>query len=307
MFSCDTDKIDFTTLIGRGSFGHVYPYCSKSKKDQKWVVKVMETQSFDRLLAFIEEIVLGFSCQHPSILPMKGYSIKKDKLVFAAYLRMPQMMGSLRQLVKNLIDHDIKLSEADVVRYFYAVASGLDYLHKKSISHRDIKPENILIDWDGRLQIADIGGGLFISEDETSMHSLDTPFGTEQYLPYEALKLRHELRNKDFYKIDSWSLGALIGELCTTKRLFAHHIHGEERRQSYFDEISQNGYSANLSECIQGLLRIDPKTRLSVQEVKEMLEKNFAEILNDLLQTNQTQKNTIAVLRLADSYFHCYY
>ena len=51
-----------------------------------------------------------------------------------------------------------RLDEASVAFYIAEAALALDYLHHMGIMYRDVKPGNLLIDADGHLKLADLGG-----------------------------------------------------------------------------------------------------------------------------------------------------
>ncbi len=187
MFCCDPEKVCWDQSLGKGAFGNVYPYRSKKGND-KWVVKVLQTKNLKETISTFQEIVLGFSCDHFAVLPIKGYFFEPRKPIGCSiYIKMPRMQGDLRKFIKNITEKHIVLREEEIVKYFYALTCGLDYLHNKRIAHRDIKPENILIDIDGHLKIADIGGGALIGEDESSFRVANEEYGTRLYLPQEVL------------------------------------------------------------------------------------------------------------------------
>ena len=71
--------------------------------------------------------------------------------------------------------------------------------------HRDIKPENILVDAKGTLKIADFGWSHFVNEQKRT-----TFCGTLDYLAPEMLEKGHY----HDYRVDIWSIGVLIYELC---------------------------------------------------------------------------------------------
>ena len=50
-------------------------------------------------------------------------------------------------------------------------SEGIAHLHSLNIVHRDIKPANILIGYDGRLKISDMGTGKILSRGQTSFQT----------------------------------------------------------------------------------------------------------------------------------------
>jgi len=62
--------------LGKGKFEAVFLY-QKNSQDFKWVVKRVLAEGVDELLSKLPEVVLGFACDHPCIVPVRGYFINK--------------------------------------------------------------------------------------------------------------------------------------------------------------------------------------------------------------------------------------
>jgi len=239
----------------------------------------MFAQDFSTLRKFIQEIVIGFSCEHPSILPMKGYYIEQAKpMGWNLYIKMPRMQGSLKDILdKHKKDND-PIPEKDIIRYFYSIACGLEYLHNKKIAHRDVKPANILFDKEGHVRLGDIGVGKFVPDDEALIYVSDVA-GTELYRAPEMSAGGPKMLKKDVYKADSWSLGIVIGELCL--------LHRKERRPNQALEAYLKGqlaqietkYSPKLASLLGDLLHADPLKRKSIEQIRKSLEENYGKLL----------------------------
>ena len=114
MFSFNHKKVVFTELLGKGGFGAVYPYRNETvPQDKRWVMKVLYPKNTQQLFSVVHEIVVGFSCDHPSILPLRGYHVEENKNTgFSVYIKLPRMKESLRDKIINYEEKEILNSRA---------------------------------------------------------------------------------------------------------------------------------------------------------------------------------------------------
>jgi len=274
MFRFQPDRFNSSIELGSGASGIVYPY-QKASGDNRWVVKYINCSTFEQLSAILQEIVLGFSCDHPSILPIRGYYIiPSQPKGWQVYIKMPRMVGDLRRLLKTHLQKNSPIPEADVIRYFYSLASAVEYLHNKRITHRDIKPENVLIDSKGNLKLSDVGGAKFVG-DEESLQIVSDVAGTTAYLAPELVD-KQMLKKKSLHKTDLWSLGVVAAELCLLQR-----IPGTMREADIKRKLNglKGRYNQIIIDLIMGLLKYKPDTRKTATEVKKTLEAHFGDIL----------------------------
>lgn len=114
--------------------------------------------------------------------------------------------------------------------------------------NRDLKPENVLIDKEGFIKLTDLGLSKRITSNRTY-----TLCGTPYYLAPEIIAI------KSYGKpVDWWALGIIIFEMVagtvpfnadTEKKLFYKILNGTYKMPINF--------SANLSDLIKNLLRVD--------------------------------------------------
>lgn len=84
--------------------------------------------------------------------------------------------------------------------------NGLAYIHNNHTIHRDIKPSNILVTCDGVSVLGDLGLAKILSDNNSTQDICGTP----SYMAPEVFA-----RKSYDEKVDIWSLGATIYELCT--------------------------------------------------------------------------------------------
>jgi serine/threonine protein kinase len=96
-------------------------------------------------------------------------------------------------------------------RVAFQVLKGLEYIHSLHLIHCDLKPENILIKSYSRceVKIIDFGSSCFIHD------HLSSYVQSRSYRAPEVI-----LGCKYDYRIDIWSLGCILAELCTGHVLF---------------------------------------------------------------------------------------
>ena len=277
MFHFNRKKVIFSEILGEGSFGKVHPY-RKNPEDKKWVVKTMYAKNTQLFFDMIHEVVIGFSCNHSSILPLRGYHIEENKVDnisrgFNFYLKLPRMSKSLRQILKESQEHNQPICETDIVKCFHTIASGLEHLHSRRIAHRDIKPGNILSDGKGSLKIADVGCALLTAEEgDTTVLDKNSKFGTTLYLSPEGRNNWKTLKKNDYLMCDMWSLGAVVYEMCSSKRIGEYDSEADIHKHLI---PLEEKYNPILVALIADLLCFNARERMSAKLVKEILEENF--------------------------------
>ena len=80
---------------------------------------------------------------------------------------------------------------------------------KNPLIHRDLSDKNVLLTKDGNVKIADFGQAKLLGDPKDTLQT--TQPGTILYMPPEAL----EEKKRYTAKVDSFSLGVLLLEICT--------------------------------------------------------------------------------------------
>lgn len=94
---------------------------------------------------------------------------------------------------------------------------GLDHLHSNNIIHRDLKPSNLLIDWNGRLKVADFGQARYLElSDDQSCNNLSNDVCTRWYRAPELLWGATSYG----FEVDIWSTGCILAEMIQRSPLF---------------------------------------------------------------------------------------
>jgi len=195
MFKLQKEKLDLENELGKGAFGKIYPY-----QDLKWAVKRLEIKNVEELCKCIPEMMIGFACDHPCVLPVKGFHVENGNNKHYINLKLPRMKQSLMEEFREKRAFQEDYKEEKILLYFYALACGLDYLHRKKVFHGDIKLDNILIDFTGKAVLSDVGCSRYIPEDDSSSYATHT-FGAQDYKAPEVIK--HEIeQNNHLYQTE---------------------------------------------------------------------------------------------------------
>lgn len=141
-------------LLGTGGMSEVW--LAEDQRLSRWVaVKILRDSvagaAAGELVDSIErEARVIARLQHPNIVAVHDAGKHEGH----HFLVMEYVHGfSVRQLVES----QGRLGEAEAILYGSQVASALQYAHEQGVIHCDVKPENILINENGVAKVADFG------------------------------------------------------------------------------------------------------------------------------------------------------
>ena len=177
---------------------------------------------------------------------------------------------NLRTYIDKHINDNTLIEENKISDIIRQICIGIKEIHNKKIIHRDLKPENIFISDDYKIKIGDFG----ISKMLDGTSHATTGIGTWQYI---APKIVRGVKYTN--KVDIWSLGCIIYELCTLKRCFDANnlINGVEKiKKGIHGKIDLNFYNENLQNMIDSLLKLNDKERPNIEEVYNLITKKIS-------------------------------
>ena len=152
------------------------------------------------------------------------------------------------------------------------IADALAYMHERRVMHRDIKPANVFITSvapTSCVKLGDLGVGRYFSSKTDMTHST---VGTPYYMSPECIQAGGGGGGYDF-KSDTWSLGCLLYELAALRSPFYRekinfYLLGKRITSGTFDPLP-GGFSAQLRELVDSLLRVDVAARASAADAYE--------------------------------------
>ena len=180
--------------LGEGAGGVVY-VCTDQRTQERVAVKISPMKDLENLK---NEIAMHSLSQHDNIVEYKETFAHGDSL----WILLEYMDGGA---LTDILGVNVKWNEADIAYVSREITQGLAFLHRNHRLHRDIKSDNVLVDFQGRVKLADFGFAAGLSEEATKRNSI---VGTPYWMAPELI------RGLDYDdKVDVWSLGITAIEM----------------------------------------------------------------------------------------------
>ena len=244
--------------IGQGTFSKV-TRAFRIITEQIVAVKILDKQKIEDEIdieRIIREIEILRSISHPNISQMyETYST-----VHNFYLMMEYVDGGD---LFDYISDNCFLPEQKACFFFRQLISVMEYLSELGISHRDIKPENILLDKDHEnIKVIDFGLSNYCMEHELLHSSCGSPcYASPEMLsgnPYSGATT------------DLWSAGIVLYSMLVGALPF-----DDQELHKLYEQIKLGKFyipstlSLEAIDLLKRILQVDPKKRITIQELKE--------------------------------------
>ncbi len=185
--------------LGQGGMGKVY-LAHQVSLDRDVALKVLSAdfaRDANFIQFFINEARMAAALNHPNIV--QAYAVNSDAEHY--YFAMELIEGNT---MKQVLQNSGRLVHEKVLSITTDIVAALAYAwQEKKLVHRDIKPDNIMLTYDGRTKLADMGLARKITE--THDDGSSELYGTPQYIaPELILGAPGDLRS------DIYSLGATL-------------------------------------------------------------------------------------------------
>lgn len=205
----DLASLDIGDRFSSGSYGdlHLGKYNTRNV-----AVKIIRTTNINEatIKEFDHEVRMMHQLQHINIVEFIGSCVTtKDMMIVSEYMEGGNLYNYLR---KTNGGSGLKIST--VLSFSKMIASGLEYLHKKSIIHRDLKTANLLLSKDfSVLKIGDFGVARMVEANQ----DMTAETGTYRWMAPEVIQ--HQFYNT---KADVYSFAICIWEMLTAQNPYTH-------------------------------------------------------------------------------------
>jgi len=298
LFGPEDDAFLLGSKLGKGGQGTVF-ICTRMETGSKYAVKIIdvEAMNFNKKQSenLRREIRNMQELHHPRIVNLHAAIWDRGQCLLVMDLAAGgDLHGKIEGEVKDQKQAQKPepfsgLGGSEVCSKYVTLQliDGVAYMHSKHIIHRDLKLENVLIkrthmssDAPPRelhdVKIADLGLSTYVGkeklEDATPqpmMVSRRSIVGTPDFVAPEVLEATYDER------ADLWSLGVMVYAMfCGTWpfEIKSQEDLRPERHKEIVASIKDSPSWGNVSDqgksFVQGLLTVDPSTRLSLVACK---------------------------------------
>jgi serine/threonine protein kinase len=232
-----------------------------------------EKSAFVRM--FVQEARLAARLSHANVVQVFEF----DQVGGRYFIAMELVRGRhLGQVTERARERGVRLGVARAVHLCAEVAKALAYAHRLTdggrplgLVHRDVSPHNVLVSFEGEVKLADFGIARAMNLSE-----LTDPGTVKGKLAYMAPE---QARGGPVdARADVFSLGVVLWELCTGRRLLARESEGATFAVVVGDEPLSPPSTWNeevpeeLDRAVLGALERDPEKRTrSAQELASRL------------------------------------
>ena len=270
--------------IGQGAFGSAYEVLNIND-NKKYVIKEIQIRdaSQNEVNELLNEAYILSTINNENVVKYIESFQEQDNINIV----MEYCEGKdLKKFINEHKQNNTKIDEKQIYRFIQDICHGLIDIHSKKLIHRDLKPANIFITKDLKLKIGDFGLSKQLS---TYNEYAKTVCGTFFYMAPEIVN-----GEKYNYKVDSWSVGCIIYELCTLNICFYSNKYIDlftNIKEANFQKIETNDYGDDLKVIVNVLLEKDYKQRASLEDILNLANSYIENNLINFFESNILENN----------------
>jgi serine/threonine protein kinase len=204
--------LKFVDKLGSGELGLVLKAETSEggKRSTRYVaVKTLKDSPSQREIDdCLSEAALLTTFDHENVVSLLGVCIERQPwLIVLEYC--PH--GDLRNFLRLCVTCEtLNMTFAEQIQMGLHIATGLDYLTRRSFVHRDVAARNCLVGHDSVIKIADSGLSRRLASSDDYYHVQTKGKLPVRWMAVESLEFR-----KFSSKSDVWSFGVVLWELMT--------------------------------------------------------------------------------------------
>jgi len=262
----NNQKYRIIEILGQGGFGSAYKVLNKDNNNIYVIKKILiNNVEEEEKIKIKNEATILESLNNPYIV--KYYESFSDENSFNIVMEYCNGLD-LRKFINNHKEKKKSIEKELIFQIISDICLGIKEIHKNKLIHRDLKPDNLFIGSDLKIKIGDFG----ISKQLNNYNEYaKSQVGTIRYMAPEII-------NGEKYnnKVDIWSLGCIIYELCTLNLCFddvSLKTLMNKIVESKYETINKKIYGADLQNLIDLLLEKDRKKRPDIDIIIEKINK----------------------------------
>lgn len=247
--------------IGAGGYGKVFVARDREIKDRQVAIKKVVIFDEEKKKAFMKEVQIMKELDHPNICKLLE-TYEQGRFMFFV---MEYCEGG--EVFERIMEHG-SIAERNTADIVQQAASALKYAHGRGIAHRDMKPENVCFCTNdienSHIKVIDWGLGFYFGQARMS-----SAVGSLTYAAPEVL----EAREAEGYSsaCDLWSLGVVTYVMLCGKPPFwgnyTEQLKRMKKEQYPMSDVTWQAISKGAKDLIKGMLKNDPRRRLSLDAV----------------------------------------
>lgn len=274
--------------LGEGGTGAVwFAKNLESSRGSSYALKVMyldvnemTTQSAKREIENMQRL------SHPSIIKLLDAERKSEVNGHPAAVLVMECAprGDLFEYIRINRGLRKKTDSSAVHRIFVDMVNALEHMHSLGICHRDIKPENILFDYNYTPRLADMGFSK-VFRHQNQLIRLHEQLGSRGYHAPEIVREKYYSEN-----VDIFSLGVVLFIMYAGSPPFRQ----VKKSDWWYEKLATKQYekfwaahergmqfSSALKRLLEGMLAVNPRQRLTLEQVKQSVWFNKKVRMND--------------------------
>jgi serine/threonine protein kinase len=256
---------------------------------KKILPELAANEHFVRL--FLDEARLSASLEHPNIAAVYDIGTVDGNYFFTMELVRGQ---DLRAILRRTAAADLRLPIEHAVQIGRHIASALHYAHEHrnpdgvvlEVVHRDVSPSNIVVSYSGTVKLLDFG--VARAATRTIKTQTGALKGKISYMSPEQARGAALDRRSDLF-----SLGIVLWELVTTRRLFKADSDFDTLQQIVHDPIARP--SATRADCPLELERIIMKTLAREKAERYQTAQELQLDLEELAREHKLGQSSVAL------------